>query len=154
MISQTAEYAFRAMACLASRPEEPMTAGALAKRTQVPPDYLAKVLQQLGAAGLIKGRRGVGGGYSLAQSSSDIRMIDILNAVNPLQRITTCPLGISSHGKNLCPLHRTMDQAIGAVLEILDDKTLADLMNEPGANVPLCESTELVKATVGVSRRK
>lgn len=149
MLSQTAEYAFRAMACLAARPDESLTAGALAKQTQVPPDYLAKVLQQLGTAGLIKGRRGVGGGYALTRSASDIKMIDILNSVNPLKRITECPLGLQSHGRNLCPLHRTMDKAIAAVLEILDDKTLADLMNEPGANTPLCEAQPMVRPTIG-----
>lgn len=151
MLSQTAEYAFRAMACLAARPDESLTAGALAKQTQVPPDYLAKVLQQLGAAGLIKGRRGVGGGYSLARPATDIRLIDILNAVNPLKRITECPLGLQTHGKNLCPLHRTMDKAIASVLEILDDKTLAELMTEPGANVPLCEANPVVRPTIGGS---
>jgi Rrf2 family protein len=153
MISQTAEYAFRAMACLAAKPEDSMTAGAIAGRTQVPADYLAKVLQQLGAAGLIKGRRGVGGGYALARRPAQIRLLDILNAVNPMERITTCPLGLSSHGRNLCPLHRTMDKAIGAVLDILDDKTLADLMNEPGANVPLCETKPVVRPTIGGARR-
>lgn len=154
MLSQTAEYAFRAMACLAARPDESLTAGALAKQTQVPPDYLAKVLQQLGSAGLIKGRRGVGGGYALTKSASDIKMIDILNSVNPLKRITECPLGLQSHGRNLCPLHRTMDKAIASVLEILDDKTLADLMNEPGANTPLCESQSVVRPTIGGARMR
>ncbi len=149
MLSQTAEYAFRAMACLAAKADESVTAGALAKQTQVPPDYLAKVLQQLGSAGLIKGRRGVGGGYTLTRPAADIRMIEILNSVNPLQRIKECPLGLKTHGANLCPLHRTMDKAIASVLEILDDKTLADLMNEPGANTPLCETQPVVRATIG-----
>ena len=61
MFSQTTEYALRAMACLALRPQQLTSAIALADQTKVPANYLAKVLQQLAGAGLIDGRRGVGG---------------------------------------------------------------------------------------------
>jgi len=140
MFSQTAEYALRAMTCLALGEEGRMSSAALAEQTQVPPDYLAKVLQQLSKAGLITGRRGVGGGYQLSRAASTIRLIDVVHAVEPVERIKTCPLGIAIHGANLCPLHRVMDKATKAVIDILDDIKLSDLINEPGASVPLCSS--------------
>lgn len=140
MLSQTSEYAMRAMSCLAINPEESRTAAGLARATSVPPDYLAKVLQQLASAGLITGRRGVGGGYQLARAPDQIRLIDVVSAVAEVKRIETCPLGLPMHGTNLCPLHRTTDAAIKAVIDVYANKTLADMLNNPGANTPLCEA--------------
>ena len=62
MLSQTVEYALRAMVCLAQSPDQLTPTPALASKTKVPPNYLAKVLQVLAQAELIEGRRGVGGG--------------------------------------------------------------------------------------------
>lgn len=149
LLSQTSEYALRAMACMALKPEEKFTAGELAKTTRVPQDYLAKVLQQLAGAGLIRGRRGVGGGYSLTKPPERINLIEVINAVATLQRITTCPLGISTHGSNLCPLHREVDRAIAAAMDVFGGRTLADVLNEPGANTPLCESPQPMRPTIG-----
>lgn len=148
MLSQTAEYALRAMSCLAVKPDDHHTAASLADTTQVPGDYLSKVLQHLSGAGLIKGRRGVGGGYTLARDPAEISLLEVINAVSPLQRIRTCPLGLSSHGENLCPLHRTMDAAIAQMQSIFSSKTLGDLLNEPGANLPLCEAQAAIRPTV------
>lgn len=149
MLSQTSEYALRAMACMALKPDEKFTAGELAKTTMVPQDYLAKVLQQLAGAGLIVGRRGVGGGYSLTRAPDKITLIDVINAVASLQRIKTCPLGLSTHGTQLCPLHREVDRAIAAALAVFDGRTLADVLNEPGANTPLCETPQPMRPTIG-----
>lgn len=139
MFSQTTEYAVRAMAWLALSPSDLVPTVTLAERTQVPTHYLAKVLQQLAAAQLVTGRRGVRGGYRLARPSSEITVMAVVRAVTQLERITTCPLGISSHGSNLCPLHRLMDQAAKSVMDVLAGKTLADLISQPGMNTPLCD---------------
>jgi len=127
------------MAWLALSPDELVPTVALAERTRVPSHYLAKVLQQLSAADLVTGRRGVRGGYKLARSASDITMMDVVRSVSRLDRIKTCPLGIANHGTNLCPLHRMMDQVSKVVMEVLDGKTLADLVDQPGMSTPLCE---------------
>lgn len=137
------------MTCLAISPNERVASGALATRTQVPQDYLSKVLQLLARADLIKGRRGVGGGYQLARPAAEITMVEVINAVEPLKRIESCPLGLDNHGPNLCPLHRRMDLAAKAVIDILDDVTLDDLLNEPNSNKPLCDTETTARLTVG-----
>src|SRR4051812_36360166 len=104
MFSQTTEYALRAMACLALYPDKLVPISALAELTKVPPNYLAKVLQQLAAAKLIGGRRGVGGGYRLKKPPEQVRLLDVINAVGEVKRIRECPLGIPGHGSNLCAL--------------------------------------------------
>lgn len=148
MFSQTAEYALRAMAWLALTKDERVASSTLAENTQVPPDYLAKVLQLLAKAKLIAGRRGVGGGYQLLRDPSEIRLLDVVNAVEPLTPIESCPLSLKDHKGKLCPLHRKVDQATRAVIEIFDDATLADLINEPGASTPLCSEETIASLTI------
>ena len=62
---------------------------------------------------------------------------DVVQSVDPIQRIKTCPLGLTSHGVNLCPLHRRLDEAIALVEQALRNSTLAELVAEPTASKPL-----------------
>ena len=148
MFSQTAEYALRAMSWLALTPGDLVPTPALADRTKVPPNYLSKVLQQLAASGLIVGRRGVGGGYKLARSAQDITLIEVVNAVDKIERITSCPLNITEHGTNLCPLHRISDRAAAAVIEILDGTSLQDLIDDQDSSKPLCDAETVAQLSV------
>ncbi|GAB4386478.1 MAG: Rrf2 family transcriptional regulator [Phycisphaerales bacterium] len=144
MLSQTCEYALRAMVWLAYSTDGLMPTSLLAERTGVPFNYLAKVLQSLAQADLIVGRRGVGGGYRLARPAEEISMLDVINAINPVDRITECPLGLQGHGSNLCPLHRQLDKAAKALIETFQGISLADLLDERENSRPLCDP-ELLK---------
>ncbi len=141
MFNQTTEYALRAMACLAYQPEEMVPTAELARLTKVPPNYLAKVLQELAGADLIVGRRGVGGGYRLARPPGSIRLLDVINAISRVERIRTCPLGLETHGPNLCPLHRRIDSAAEALINIYGGVTLQDVVSDSNvAQRPLCDT--------------
>ena len=100
MLAKTAEYALRTVACLAQELDHNESADILAEQTKVPRRYLHKVLQDLVNAGLVRSRSGPGGGYGLALSSDKITILDVVNAVAPLQRIRHCPLGLPSHTRN------------------------------------------------------
>lgn len=139
MLSQTTEYALRAMACLAYTPDQLTPTPVLAKMTRVPSNYLAKVLQSLSQHGLIVGRRGVGGGYRLAKPAVTITMLDVVNAIDPVGRITSCPLGLPNHGPSLCALHRMVDRAAELLVETFGGVTMADLVRDAGGSLPLCD---------------
>jgi len=109
MISQTAEYALRAVTHLAYRAGTPQTAKQISDATLVPAPYLAKVLQGLARHGLIQSQRGFHGGFNLVPSPADLNVWQVIEAVDPIPRIRSCPLGIGTHGLNLCPLHRLLD---------------------------------------------
>ncbi|MFG0306143.1 MAG: RrF2 family transcriptional regulator [Phycisphaerales bacterium JB040] len=151
MLSQTSEYALRAMACLAYSDEGLTTTPTLAEMTKVPSNYLAKVLQSLAQAELIIGRRGVGGGYRLARPADQISMLDIVNAIDPIERIRTCPLELSTHGPALCPLHRALDGAASDLIKRFGSTTLHDLISDPGASKPLCDTRSNGNAAAGVT---
>lgn len=137
MFSQTTEYALRAAVCLAQSPG-PQTTAAIADATQVPPDYLAKILRSLARAGVVHAARGPNGGFVLERPPEQLSILDIVNVVDPIVRLKTCPLGIRSHGTALCPLHRQMDDALASIEKAFGSSTLADLVNVRERR-PLCE---------------
>lgn len=147
MFSLTAEYALRAMACLALAPGRLVPTPNLAGQTKVPPNYLAKVLRLLAAAELITGRRGVGGGYKLARPASEISLLEVVRAVTQVERIRSCPLGLPTHGTHLCPLHRKVDEAAASVIDLYGRTMLADLLSDPNRPRPLCEIPGAPSAT-------
>lgn len=139
MLSQTVEYALRAMVYLASHPGEPSTAVDIARVTRVPPAYLSKILQNLSREGLVNSRRGLRGGFSIATPADELTVLEVINAVEPVQRIDTCPLGLASHGSRLCPLHARLDRVLEQVEQAFGQTTLAEILAEPTASIPLCE---------------
>ena len=143
MFSQTAEYALRAVVYLASQKGAACTVGQMAEVTRVPAGYLSKVMQSLSRAGLVSSQRGLHGGFVLTAPSDDLTVYDVIQAVDPIRRITSCPLGLKGHAR-LCPLHRRMDSAIATVEKALKESTIAELLLEPDARrgipIPLCSS--------------
>lgn len=136
MISQTAEYALRAVVYLAtgevgSAPRA-QTTQQIAAGTSVPASYLSKVLQSLARAGLITSQRGLGGGFSLAKSATELTIYEVVMAVDTIPRIRSCPLGLEAHDK-LCPLHQRLDEAAALIEAQFRATTIAELLQESDA---------------------
>ena len=135
MITQTAEYALRAVVYLADQ-GAPQTTSVIAEHTHVPVGYLSKVLQGLCKAGLVNSQRGLHGGFVLTAPAAEMTVLRVVNAVEPIRRFHECPLGL--HGKELCPLHRKLDDAAKSIETTFGDTTIADLNSASGGNKPLC----------------
>ena len=141
MFSQTAEYALRAVVLLAeASPPGGWDNKALAEKSRVPPSYLAKVLQSLTRAGITKSKRGIKGGLPLARSHQEIIVLQVMNAVDPIVRIKTCPLGLASHCEVLCPMHARLDRAMAEVETVLGGSTIAELLTDPTRPKPMQET--------------
>lgn len=140
MLSQTVEYALRAVVFLANENPEPRTTGQIAEHTMVPVAYLSKVMQGLVRARMVRSQRGLRGGFTLLKSPEEVTLLDVVNAVEPILRIHECPLGIKSHGFKLCPLHRRLDDAMAQVEASFANTTLAEVLAERDGSVPLCEA--------------
>jgi Rrf2 family transcriptional regulator, nitric oxide-sensitive transcriptional repressor len=143
MISQTAEYALRAIVTLGSSPDRPVTTQQIAARTRVPAGYLSKVLQALGKAGLVEAQRGLHGGFILARPLNELTVLDVINAVDPLKRIDRCPLGRKSHRQQMCSLHRRLDEGIALVEGLFGETTIGQLIAEHAPGRSLCESAAI-----------
>ncbi len=104
----------------------------------MPAAFLAKILQGLSRAGLVKSPRGVGGGVSLNRRPAEMTVLEVVNAVEPIRRITACPLGSVEHAVSLCPLHSCIDAAIAAFETAFGGVTLADTISRRESHGPLC----------------
>jgi Rrf2 family protein len=145
MFSQTAEYALRAMTMLAELdPNGPSaTAERISAVTRVPRSYLSKVMRDLARAGLVDSQRGPNGGFVLGRPAEQITILQVLAAVDPIHRITSCPLGRPDHVK-LCPLHRRLDAAIAQVEGVLGRTTLGELVTQGTKGCPMMDPTPAV----------
>lgn len=135
MLSQTAEYALRAVVFLGERYGSPCTTRHIADATRVPNGYLSKVLQLLSRGGIVRSQRGLHGGFELARPPEDTSLLDVIQIVEPLRRIKSCPLELPEHEGMLCPLHRRLDEALASVEASFGGTTIAELViNGEGIN--------------------
>jgi Rrf2 family protein len=131
MISKTAEYALRAVVYLAETYDEPSTTQKIADVAKVPVGYLAKVMQSLSRAEIVQSQRGLNGGFSLSKPPQEITILEVVNAVDPVQRIKACPLGLEAHERQLCPLHRELDDVAAHIENSFRKTCIADLIAQP-----------------------
>ena len=137
MISQTAEYALRAIVFLAEQKGDPQTTAQIAVATEVPAGYLAKVMLGLSRARLVNSQRGLRGGFTLTDDPNELTILNIVNAIDPIRRFPECPLGLPHHTL-LCPLHQRLESAAASVEESFGDTTIAELLDVPRSRKPLC----------------
>lgn len=145
MISQTTEYALRAVVFLAMHEGKSFTTNEIAQATRVPMAYLSKVLQTLSRGGIVLSQRGLGGGFTLAQEPDALSVLEVVDAVDPIQRIKSCPAGHTDHGSSLCPLHKHIDDAIGTVERSFARSTIKQLVNASSKVPPLCTIKKTAK---------
>ncbi len=82
-VSTRGDYASRALLSLALAGEQkPTSVRDIAERTALPQPYLEQILLALKGAGLVRSKRGVGGGYVLAREPAEITLADIVSAVD------------------------------------------------------------------------
>ncbi len=137
VISDTAEYALRAVVWMAQEQARVWTTRELATGTRTPADYLSKVLRMLAHGGVVEAQRGVGGGFRLARRPREISVLEVINAVDPVERIHSCPLKLKAHGTCLCPLHRGLDDALAGVERALGAASVAELLDADAPSVSL-----------------
>lgn len=154
MISQTVEYALRAIVTIAQHDGEPCTAAKISAITKVPAPYLSKMMQGLVRAKIVTSRRGLHGGFVLTKAPTELTIWEVVDAVEPIQRIRQCPLSISSHNGELCPLHRRLDNAMAIVEEMLRDTTVAEVLAQPGSTTPLCEAKRVMMIETEADAKK
>ncbi len=129
LLPQTAEYALRAMAQLATLPEgEPVRTADLARLAGIPESYLSKIMRRLVSEGLLTSERGHGGGFKLRHSPEKVRFIDILRALDVDLEENRCAFGWDQcSDSHPCVLHPAFVQLKEAHLAWATRTTLASL---------------------------
>ena len=134
-ISKKTEYGLRALLELTAHYNRVLLQRReIARRQQIPLEYLEHILLRLRNAGVLSSRRGVGGGYSLIKPPDRLTLGQVIRILDgPLapigcvsktayQKCRTCPYA----RRKRCPLQSAMAEVRNAVAGILDNYTLTD----------------------------
>jgi Rrf2 family iron-sulfur cluster assembly transcriptional regulator len=133
-VSTRGDYAARALLSLALHGlERPTSVKEIAERTALPQPYLEQILLAVKGAGLVRSKRGVGGGYVLARPPADITLAQIIAAVDgPLDT----PLGPHDHCEGHCVLQEVWVCVSEDMRRVLEGFTLADLVERTRVGHP------------------
>jgi Rrf2 family iron-sulfur cluster assembly transcriptional regulator len=137
-LSNTAEYALRAMTMLAlDAQESAINARDLAGKTRVPVHYLNKIMNRLVEAGLVTSAKGHGGGFRLGKPASRISYLDILKVMGYNFESRQCVFGWEAcRSDRPCPMHDSWSRANDSFVAWARSTSLASLRRQPTASVP------------------
>lgn len=130
MITRATEYACLAMLYLAKQPRgSSVNTADIARIEQIPPSFLAKVINQLAKGGLVMSRRGPQGGLVLAREPAAVTLRQIVEAIEGDLSVNLCTGGQEYDCFRLgCSLKLAFSDAQRAYLDRLDAVTLAGLV--------------------------
>jgi Rrf2 family cysteine metabolism transcriptional repressor len=145
-LSTKGRYATRSMLELALRNgDAPVRLENISSAQKISLKYLSRLMAAIAAAGLVTSRRGRNGGYSLAKSPSDIRILDILLAVEGPVRPAPCVDDSSRcRESDVCAPHQVWTKVRDAVTDVLSEVTLEDLVEKHRKNVRSVHSPESI----------
>jgi Rrf2 family iron-sulfur cluster assembly transcriptional regulator len=134
-LSTKGRYAVMAMADLAGHEGagKPVSLAEIAKRQEISLSYLEQLFAKLRRGGLVKSVRGPGGGYRLSRASSDVRIADIILAVDEPITATRChpgsPMGCTGTATR-CVTHDLWEELGRQIHVFLSSVSLADVVEK------------------------
>ncbi|MFK7790369.1 MAG: Rrf2 family transcriptional regulator [Phycisphaeraceae bacterium] len=131
MFSTTCAYAMRAMCRLAAlRQQGYASMNDICEGTDLPSQFIAKIMRDLAKADLLISAKGRGGGFALARDPSAICLYDIVEVIDGVQQYKSCVLGLSlCDDKQPCPQHDDVKPVRQQILKYLKTTNL-DVMSQ------------------------
>lgn len=135
MLSQTAEYALRAVVFIAQQPPGALTQTApMSVTLGIPQNYLAKTLHQLARVGVLRSSRGTSGGFALGRSAAAIALQDVIAPFDGSNERAQCLLGRPEcSNRNPCPAHTRWQGVASQVSTFFRSTTVADMAKGPAS---------------------
>ena len=110
-------------------------------------------MQGLAKAGILSAQRGIHGGFTLLRDPAGLSVLEVINAVDPVQRIRRCPLALETHQNCLCPMHKRLDDVLAAIEAGFRESTIEDLLGDPDSTVAPCNVGEGSQASSQASQQ-
>lgn len=132
LLSKSCVYGLRASLYLASRTDgEYVPIKKMSDKLEISFHFLTKILQQLTAEGIMESFKGPNGGIRLNRNGNDVRLMDIVLAIDGPQLLTECALGLPGCGtKNPCPLHDKWAETRDSIRAMLEETSLTELVKK------------------------
>jgi Rrf2 family protein len=141
MLTNKGKYGLKAMVHLAGlQGDQPALVADIAEQNEIPKKFLDAILGELRNAGLVRSKKGRGGGYALARPASSISVGQIVRALDgPLAPIRCASLNYyerchDCEVEKQCPVHLIMFEVRNSVAKVLDDRSLAELRALPDSH--------------------
>jgi Rrf2 family protein len=135
-LTKKADYGLIALRHLASMPGATASAKEMAEAYHLPVPLLAKVLQQLTRAGILRSVAGTNGGYKLARDAKRISALEVVRAIDGPVILTHC---FTEHGtceqSETCTVREPLRRVHEAILELLNKFTITDLAESPATRL-------------------
>jgi Rrf2 family protein len=134
MLSMKSQYAFKALTYLSEKFNEgPVLISEIAAKKKIPIKFLESILLELKKADILDSKKGKGGGYFLKQKPEKVKVSTIIRLINgPIAMLPCVSLYFYERCKNCnekhCGLHDMMIQVRDATLNIVENRTLKDLV--------------------------
>ena len=125
--SEAATLAIHACALMAAAGGAALTTSQMAGAIGASEAHLSKVLQRLSHSGLVAGRRGPGGGFTLAEEPASVSLLRVYEAVDGALTGSGCLMGVPMCRGTECPLSSLLGEVEARIAEGLSAVTLADL---------------------------
>ncbi|APT33898.1 HTH-type transcriptional repressor NsrR [Methylobacterium phyllosphaerae] len=135
-LTRFTDYGLRTLIYLGSLGPRQGSIAGVAAAYGISEHHLVKVVHQLGRLGLIRTTRGRGGGLLLGRPADQIRVGDVVRAMEEDLALVPCFAGAACAITPACRLKGVLNEALAAFLAVLDRHTLADLL-EPNAGQDL-----------------
>lgn len=134
MLSSKAKYGLKAMVYLARQQDQSVVViQDIADAETIPKKFLDAILLELKNSGYLNSKKGKGGGYSLAVKSENIRVGDLVRALDgPLAPVPCVSRKFyrrcdDCRDEATCALHAVMGEVRDAIAAVLDNYTLAEM---------------------------
>ncbi len=127
IFSKTCEYGIRAVFYIAQRSHEGHKCGIkeIAEHTNSPEPFLAKILQNLTRAKLIRSAKGPKGGFYFDEEGLQQSLAAIIKAIDGEQIFTGCAMGLQQCSeKNPCPLHNDFKKIRNQITHLMNHTTI------------------------------
>ncbi|MFD0726525.1 RrF2 family transcriptional regulator [Lysobacter brunescens] len=142
MLTMKAKYALRTMTALARSGDARVQARQLAERCRVPAKFLETILVELREAGFVQSRRGQHGGHALARAAEEIRIGDVIRAIDgPLAPVRCASVTAYEPCRDCpdpdaCALRALMRETRDALSRVLDGRSLREFADADAALSP------------------
>jgi len=128
IFSKSCELGLQAVLFLSTKENHTYNAEQISKEVKLPKEFVSKVLQILTSSGIVGSKRGKNGGFYLAKKASEIKLIDIVEAIDGLNIFKTCVLGFPGCSyESPCPVHNNWGKLREDTNKMLSEETLEDL---------------------------